>query len=310
LSAVRRNVELAGACGASPAMTLAVALMTRRPATIDEALEFVAREGRELLELAASQRVPTALAELEPEIRADVEIARVLPEVSDHELRGKRVFRDLVGKKSFMQVAALAIDGVELGDDDARLLEHLGVNTQLADAGIWPLNVTRRAARAADFPHAVVAGLCAMLNPNMAAQPVGAFMRVLDRLERGTRAGKTVSEQLDAWTKRGERIPGVGRPALGPDERNAQVTALAMAFGRDAGSSVRLARAVDEHFRARKGGHVRINSAGLQGAIMRDLGFTPRGASAFCVLYFMVPVLAHAAFGDALRETAGHAPAA
>ena len=53
-------------------------------------------------------------------------------------------------------------------------------------------------------------------------------------------------------------------------------------------------------FRAQK--KQRINSAGLQGAIMRDMGFGPDTAAAFCVLYFIVPVLAHAVFTNASPE--------
>jgi len=289
---VRKNVELASACGAPPAMVLAVALMAEGAETLEDAVKFVRDHHDDLL--AASRTHPTlhSLAELEPELRTDHEIARILPESRDHELRGRRVFGDLVGKKSFLQVAALAIDGVDLSARDAELLEHLGVNTQLADPGIWPLNVVRRTAANAGFSHAVVAGIASLLNRNMAAEPVGAFLTVLDRLE----GARSVDAQLDDMLARGERIAGIGRPALGPDERNAQVFALAAAYGRDCGPSFRLALEVDAYFRRVK--KVTINSAGLQAAIMRDLGFSARGATAFCVMYFVVPVLAHACFDE------------
>jgi len=305
---VRRNIELAAMCGAGPAALVTIALMTIRPRTVEEAIDFVHAHRDDITEASRVRSGPTRLAELEPELRGAEEIARVVPEASDHEIRGRRVFRDLVGKRSFVQVAAFAIDGVELSRGDADLLEQLGINTQLLDPGIWPINVIRRVAAHADFTHAVTAGVCAMLNPNMAVAPVGAFMQVLDRLEDGIRAGKSVEEMLDLWTSRGERIAGVGRPVLGPDERNAQVHALARQHGCDLGSSFRLAQRVDAHFRRKK--RIAINSAGLQGAIMRDMGFTARGASAFCVLYFMVPILAHATFGEIAGKTAGHAPAA
>jgi hypothetical protein len=304
---VRRNVELALACGAPPAMVIAVALMTAAPKSMGEAVELVRAHGPAMADLAARPHlVPRTLAELEPELRAPAEdIAAVGAPDRDHHLRGRLLFRDLVGKKSFFQVAALAIDGLELSERDAELLEHLGVNTQLADPGIWPLNIVRRATSAADVPHALVAGLAALLNPNMAVRPVAEFMGVLDRLETAIAKGTTVDDELERWVAEGARIAGVGRPALGPDERNAQVLALARAYERDGGPSFEMALAVDNFFATRK--RVRINSAGLQAAIMRDMGFSPQGAMAFCVIYFMVPVLAHAVFGGSLRKSAGNA---
>ena len=294
--AVARNVELAAACGAPPAMLLAVALATSAPESLAEGLSAIKRWGASLAEVVDARRKDLkALAELEPELRIEPELARVRPDIADHELRGELVFRDLLGKQSFFQVAALAIAGIKLSARDAEYLEHLGVVTQLQDVRIWPLTVTRRVAMGrGGFAHALLAGLATMLNPNMAVQPVGAFMRFLDRVEAGVLAGRPIEEQLQEVAQRRERVPGVGRPALGPDERNRHVIDIVQRFGRHRGRSWRLALQVDEFFQRTKGQH--INSAGLQGAILRDLGFSPTAATAMCVLYFIVPILAHAVF--------------
>ncbi|HEX4517274.1 MAG TPA: hypothetical protein VH054_27200 [Polyangiaceae bacterium] len=289
-----QNVELALTCGASPAVVVAVALLTASPATLEEAVAFVRQHGAEIAACKAGSLAE--LAPLEPELVRETEPGRVLPASHDHEIRGRRLFGDLVGKRSFIQVAALGIDGIELEKRDAELLEHLGVNTQLFDVRIWPLNVARRVAAASGLEHGVIAGLATVLNPNMAATPVGRFMHLLDELGEGVARGVSIESQLEDVVRRGERLPGLGRPALGPDERNTQVFELARAYERDTGPSWKLAMAVDGFFARRKG--VRINSAGLQGALMRDMGFTPRGATAFCTLYFLVPVVVQAAFGS------------
>jgi hypothetical protein len=293
---VARNVELAARCGAPVPMILSVALASVGAESMADALEFLGRSGSALTRLVQEKTDGVrSLAEIEPELRRTPELASVRPELADHEIRGRLVFRDLVGKRSFFQVAALAIAGLELSAHDAELLECLGVNTQLLDVRIWPLTVTRRvAANAGGFARAVLAGMATMLNPNMAVQPVGGFMRLLDRLEAGAFAGRGVEEQLREVSARREKVPGVGRPALGPDERNAQVVALAERFDKSRGRSWHLACQVDEFFHRTKGQH--INSAGLQGALMRDMGFSPSSATAMCVLYFVVPILAHAAF--------------
>jgi len=282
-------------------MILTVALASAGAQSVTDALEFLRRSGSALVRLVHEKTDGVrSLAEIEPELRYAPELASVRPELADHEIRGRLVFRDLVGKRSFFQVAALAIAGLELSALDAELLECLGVNTQLLDVRIWPLTVTRRvAANGGGFARAVLAGMATMLNPNMAVQPVGGFMRLLDRLEAGAAAGRSIEAELQEIVSRREKVPGVGRPALGPDERNAQVVELAERFQRHQGRSWHLALQVDEFFHKTKGQH--INSAGLQGALMRDIGFSPSSATALCVLYFVVPILAHAAFVEESR---------
>lgn len=305
---VRAMVETALDCGAEPAMAIGVALAALAPGSLREASEIVAALAPELAMLdRRERRLPTRLAELEPELRLEPEVARIRPDVGDHEVRGRLVFRELVGQRSFFQVAALAIAGLELSARDAELLEHLGVNTQLADARIWPLAIVRRVTARAGMAHGILAGTAVALNPNMGALPVGGFMRAIDRLERGLAAGRSVASQLEEWLARKERIPGVGRPVLGPDERNAQVLTLARAYGRDRGASWRIALEVEAFFTDRKNQHV--NSAGLQAAIMRDMGFSPAAGSAFCLIYFFVQILAQAvAAEERLRGASGGKP--
>jgi len=294
--------------GVDPAMAVTVALASRAPRSIAEAAELVARIAPTLEALAARPAgIPPRLADLEPELTLDPEVARIRPDVGDHELRGRLVFRELLGKRSFFQVAALAIGGIEISASDAELLEQLGINTQLADARIWPLAVVRRVAARSGMTYGVLAGAAVALNPNMGARPVGDFMRALDRFEAD---GRPMPLQLETIVARHERIPGVGRPVLGPDERNAQVVALAQKYGRDNGPSWKLALAIDEFFHSRKKQH--INAAGLQGALMRDIGFSPTAASAFCFLYFFVQILAQAVDAEERihRRNAGHGRAA
>jgi hypothetical protein len=299
---VRRNVELAAACGVPPAMLLSVALATAAPRTVAQALELVKTWSSALLELTARPSTHLkALAELEPELCFQPDIASVRPEAADHELRGRLLFRELLGRQSFFQIAAWSIAGLALSPADAEYLEHLGVVTQLQDVRIWPLTVTRRAGLGpGGFTHALLGGIATMLNSNMAVQPVGAFMRFLDRLDDGVAAGRTVEEQLGEVLARRERVPGVGRPALGPDERNIHVVKIVQRHGRDRGRSWVLAQQINAFFRQNKAQH--INSAGLQGAILRDMGFSPQAASAMCVLYFVVPILAHAVAADEAKQ--------
>jgi len=303
--AMSDNAGLAAACGTDPVMTLAVALASSGLSARDEALDALAKE-REAVDAAIRDAANQARqpAALEPELVYEPELAKVRPDVRDHEIRGKLLFRELVGQRSFFQVSAWAIAGLELSATDAELLEQLGINTQLMDARIWPLAVTRRiAAQGGGLARALVGGIASLCTPNLAVQPVAGFMRFLDRVELEVAAGRALRTVLGEVVERRERIAGLGRPVLGPDERVPQVEELATRYGRAQGKSVARAHEIDEFFFEHKG--LKINSAGLQGALMRDMGFSPAAACAFCILYFIVPVLAQAVYAAEHAEREG-----
>lgn len=298
------NARVAMACGVDPAMALVVAMASSGATTAAEA--FARLDGRraELEAVLAAPPPPLTLTPLEPELRYDPELAEMRLSEGDHEIRGRRLFGELLGRWSFLRVAAWEIAGVELSEADARHLDDQGVLTQIADVRIWPLAVTRRvAASGAGLGPAIVAGLTTLMNPKMAVQPVSSFARFLARLEAEVAAGRTVDEVLRALRAAGERLPGIGRPVVGYDERVAQQRRLLRAYGRADGASVRLADEVDAWFQARHG--LALNSAGLMAALLRDLGFTPDASEAFCLLYFLVPTAAHAVYAAERGHLAG-----
>lgn len=295
---VLENVRLAVGCGAAPDMVMTVAAASLGAASIDEAFTGLQRLRPELERLwTETPRPHRELAPIESELRTEPPVARMRLEVSDHELRGKLLFGELLGKRSFIQVAALSIAGVELSDADAQLLDHEGVLTQLSDLRIWPLTVTRRiAANGGTLAQAVVAGLATLCTQQMTVQPVAGFMRYLDRVSRRLAEGETVEAVVAATVGQGERVSGMGRPVLEGDERVPPKLALARRYGRADGESMRLAAAIDTEVQRLKG--LSVNSAGYQGALLRDLGFAPDAAAAFCMVYFAVPVLTHAVAGS------------
>lgn len=224
------------------------------------------------------------------ELIDDPPVARMRLDVGDHELRGKLVFGELLGKKSFMQVAALAVAGVEISESDGQLLEDIGVLAQLADPRIWPLTVAKRiAANNGSLAEAVTAGIASLCTDQMTGLPSAGFMRFLDRVESEVLHGRTVESVVLGALDRGERIPGVGRPVLRGDERVPPMLEAIRRHGRRGRASVLLSLEVDRVLAREKGLHV--NSAGLCGAVMRDFGFSPDAAAAFCLIYFLVPVL-------------------
>jgi hypothetical protein len=302
---VAENLRLAIACGVEPALALVVALASSGAKTPQALFELIATRRTEL---EALMNTPTELAlnPLEPELAYEPELACMRLEEGDHEIRGRRLFGELLGKKSFFQVAALEIAGLELSDSDAELLEHAGVVTQIGDPRVWPLGITRRAAAHTDsFGRALVAGVASFCTPKLAVLPVARFIGFLHEVSAATASGTALEDVLDRALAAGQRIPGVGRPTLRGDERVGPLLDLMRRFGRDQGPSVMMTRDIDAAVERRKG--LKVNSAGYQAALLRDLGFSPDAAAAFCVLYFVVPVLAHAVYPAERRVAAGGA---
>jgi citrate synthase len=297
IRAALQNAELAAATGAAPAELIAAALASLPGGTLPELMEVLRCAQPELERLAVhgAPELARRPAKLGPKLEFEPELARVRPDLRDHEIRGKLLFQDLLGRRSFFQVAAWSIAGVELSALDARLLEQLGVNTQLLDPHIWPLAVARRiASHGGPLARSLIGGVAALFTSNITIEPVGAFMRFLDETQSAVARGESVESFVAAQLRRRRTIAGFGRPVLGPDERVPHALRLAKRHRRGTGESVLLAQAVEGELRRSKG--LVINSAGLQGAIMRDMGFLPDAAAAICALYFLVPLLAQHAF--------------
>jgi hypothetical protein len=297
LRAAVQNAELAAATGAAPAELIATALASLSGATLPELMASLRRIQPDLQRLVehGAPELARRPAKLGPKLEFEPELARVRPDLQDHEIRGKMLFRDLLGQRTFFQVAAWSIAGIELSAGDARLLEQLGVNTQLLDPHIWPLAVARRiASHGGPLARSLVGGIAALFTSKITIEPVAAFMRFLDAAQAAVERGRSVETFVADQLRRGRTVAGFGRPVLGPDERVPHALRLARRYRRASGSSVRLAQAIEGELRKSKG--LAINSAGIQGAIMRDMGFTPDAASAICALYFVVPLLAQHAF--------------
>lgn len=300
---VAENIRLSAATVADPAMILMTALASQPADSIDDALDQLVANRTEILAAAAEGVAETSRrpAQLEPELRFEPELARVRRDRSDHELRGKLLFADLLERKTATQVLVWTLCGLELSATDATLIDHLGVCCQIGDPCIWPLAIARRISASTGELGRVLAGASAnMISPKLGPHSIGAFMRFADDVEAQQTHGRSVSEILQGFAERQATLPGINRPFLGQDERIAPMTRLVQAHGRGEGKTFRLALALDEYFAAAKG--IRLNAAGMLGAVYRDLGLTPEAAQSVCLLHLLPLALAQHCFVQERRE--------
>lgn len=284
-------------------MALAVALAAARPRSPEAAFALLDARRDDLLRVMAEPGSLRRLAVLEPEITHEPELGKLRLDIGDHELRGRLLFREILGTKSFFQLAAWVIAGLDLSPSDAELLEQVGIICVYADPQIWPLTVARRAgAHGAGLAGGLISGVAAMCTRNMTAPPVAGFMRFLDRVDAEMASGRSLEEVVAGALASRERIPGVRRPVTGVDERVPPLLATFERFGRADGPSLRLMHRLDAAFDAQKG--LRLNAAAPIGAVLRDIGFTPRTAGGFTMIYFVVPLVAQVVFGEEHAKTA------
>src|SRR5262245_15882111 len=111
LDPVLECARLAVITGASPVLVAVAAVAALKGETTRELSEQLAARAAAIDRLledgpGAQRRHP---APLEPSLRFEPELAGVRPEIGDHEIRGRLLFRDLLSSMSFFQIAAWAV---------------------------------------------------------------------------------------------------------------------------------------------------------------------------------------------------------
>lgn len=281
---------------APPWLGLVAALSAIRPPTIAATIDWLIAHRADIEgAFADASGGRLAISSLRPEFRYEPELGGLDRAKNDHSLRGRWLFADLLGKRTFMQTVVLALTGIELSSSDAEMLEQVGVANVAVDQRAWPLAAGRRvAARGGGFPAAVVAGQAIMGSSIMGPESAACSARSMVAIQRRIEAGESADAIIDDILARGERIMGYGRPVVGPDERSDVMEAIARKYGRGNGVYVLLAREIERALVTRKG--LTSTAAAWVAAIMLDLGFTPLGVQALTSVYLSSALFAQVVY--------------
>lgn len=286
----------AGAVMVPPYLALVAALASVRPGSMAEAVAWLREHEAELD--AAYQRgrtSPLAVAVVPPQMCYQPELGELERAREDHSLRERYLFADLVGKRSFFQVAVYAITGIELAPSEAHLLETIGVICLTADRRAWPLAVTRRiAGRGSAYSDAVAGGMAMMSSQLVGGRAAGHTARFLRRALEGKRQGRAIDELVAEVLAAGERVMGFGRPVVGPDERVPLIRDAVRRAGRAELAYASALGEVEESFARRKG--LRPTAAAWAAAVLSDFGMSPEAVEAVSNFWVSVTVYAQAAF--------------
>jgi hypothetical protein len=286
----------AGAVRVPPWQALVTALASIRPDGIGATIDWLVAHRAELEAAYAGGRDgKLALPVLPPAMHFQPEIGYLDRGRDDHALRERYLFADLVGRRSFSQVAIYAIAGLELSAGDAAFLDGFGIANLLVDPRAWPMAVTRRvAARGGGHAAAVTAGTAMMSTSVLAGAAAADCARFLRRVEAAGREGQPPAAVVADVLARRQRVMGFGRPLVGPDERVPVIERLLADAGRAKLPFVTLLREVDAAFAAGKG--LRSTAAAWAAAILSDFGLSPDAVQAVSNFWVSVCVSAQALY--------------
>ncbi len=295
---IQQTLKDAGAVRVPPWLAVVSALCSAQPAGMRETFEWLAANCDEI---ARSYRVgetePLSAAVVAPDLQFVPDVGSLDRSINDHWLRERRIFADLVGQRSFMQVAVYAIAGVELSSSDAAMLEQFALACLTVDRRAWPMAVTRRVAgHGGGIAAAVVAGAAMMASPMLAGVAAADCARFLRSAAEAESSGVAVTDTIAALLARKERVMGFGRPVVGPDERSPVLEQIIARYGRGDGRYVSLLRRAEAAFFEQRG--LKTTAAAWSAAILSDLGLTPPAVHALSNHWVTVCVFAQAAFSD------------
>ncbi len=205
-------------------------------------------------------------------------------------IRGRNLADELMGRVTFTELAFLLVRGEQPTEGQVRLLDAVLVS--LADHGLTPTVLAARLTYTGApeaLQGAVASGLLGAGSVFLGVVEDTAVF--LQDITDAAGADAAVRAQLAA----GKRVPGLGHPVHKlEDPRTPRMYAIAEQTGQ-LGPNLEALRWVAAAHAEQTGRALPINGAGVAGAALADLGFTPAIVRGFALIARTAGVVAHLA---------------
>lgn len=208
----------------------------------------------------------------------------------DYHHFGHLLYKDLVGKTSFLGFAALAVTGKLPTSEDVRVLDDIAACFQCPDPRVWPTKLTRIAASNGRFVPGMIAGWAALVS-GIGSPIAEASANMLLDLERRIAASSDGEQALRDFVASKPGLPGFWVYGRRVDERVAPLRESMSRHGRSTRPMWSLAEKLWSSMEREHG--LTVSIWGGFAAALLDLGFAPGDMQPLLSLFFQPSCLAH-----------------
>lgn len=210
----------------------------------------------------------------------------------DYEQFGLSVYRDLVGRTSYLGLVAFALTGRRLRASEEDLLDDLAASSHVTEPRVWPIKLTWVAGSLGRSIPAYVCGVLALDSDMVGGRVAEDAARMLVALSEAVEAAGEGDDAITAFVNEHRHLYGFGVPFRAHDERLVAFRATLEQRGTAGGRFWQLA---ERFWRiAREERKLEVNIIGATAAICLDLGFTPAQVAPMAVMLLTPTFLGNA----------------
>jgi len=214
----------------------------------------------------------------------------------DYDHFGKRLYRDILGKTSFLGLAVFSLSGKLLEAADVAVLDDVAVCMHCPEPRVWPAKLARVAASSGRFPAGVAVGWSALdseIGVHLGEEAGAMFLELEAHLQNHP-------DDFAAFVRARQTLPGFGVHGRRVDERVEALRASLVKRERTQGKYWQLAERLWPVARDERQMAPSIWPAAA--AVFLDLGIAPEHMPPLLSLLFQPSYLAHAVEGARLKS--------
>jgi hypothetical protein len=210
----------------------------------------------------------------------------------DYEQFGASVYRDLVGKTSYLGLVAFALTGQKLTQAEEELLDDLATSSHVSEPRVWPIKITWIAGSLGRSVPAYICGAIALDSDMVGGRVAENAAEMLVALNAAVTATNDDDDAILAFVMANQHLYGFGVPFRKYDERLSAFRGALERRGHLPGKYWKLA---ERFWRiARESRRIEVNIIGATAALCLDLGFAPAQVAPMAVMLLTPTFLANA----------------
>ncbi len=222
----------------------------------------------------------------------------------DYDHFGVRVFRDLVGKTSYLGLIAFAITGRKLSREDEQVLDDVAVCSHVPEPRVWPMKLTRVVGSLGRPMPAFLCGSTVLDSDLLGGRVAGAASELLLELSAAVAGKPDRAAAIETFVRNHSRMIGFGVPVRSVDERVVALRKQLTARGRTNRFYWDLGEAFWAIAKDTRG--LVVNIIGAVAAVCLDLGFRPHEVAPMAAMLLQPTLLSNSVEAAAEPAAALH----